>query len=133
VDLLNIAAMDGAHFLCSQDATDPATHARLRSLLPADARADVILSDMAPNASGFRDMDKERLVAMCLSLVDLSEMLLRPGGSLLCKYWDGFAAPSLQRSLAAVFGDVRSVKPKASRKESSEKYFLARMYRTIKE
>ncbi|KAG7269598.1 hypothetical protein CRUP_028650 [Coryphaenoides rupestris] len=137
VDLLNIAPLDGAHFLSSHDITDPATHARLRSLLPADAgagaMADVILSDMAPNASGFRDMDKERLVAMCLSLVDLSEKLLRPGGSLLCKYWDGFAASSLQRSLAAVFGDVRSVKPKASRKESSEAYFLARMYRTIKQ
>ncbi|XP_030203451.1 rRNA methyltransferase 2, mitochondrial [Gadus morhua] len=131
IDLLNIAPLDGAHFLSSHDITDPFTHARLQDLLPS-AKADVILSDMAPNASGCKDMDKEKLITMCLTLIDLSEKILKPGGSLVCKYWDGFLAHTLQNRLSAVFGCVRSLKPKASRKESAEKYFLGQMYKRIK-
>ncbi|XP_070704514.1 rRNA methyltransferase 2, mitochondrial [Pempheris klunzingeri] len=128
IDLLNIPPLEGAHFLSHHDVTDPATHAKLLKLLP-DGRAHVILSDMAPNASGFREMDHERLVAMCSSLIDLAEKILRPGGSLLCKYWDGIHARGLQEKLCGVFGSVRTLKPNASRKDSAERYFIARMYR----
>uniref|UniRef100_A0A8C6UTJ3 rRNA methyltransferase 2, mitochondrial n=1 Tax=Neogobius melanostomus TaxID=47308 RepID=A0A8C6UTJ3_9GOBI len=117
VDLLNIAALDGAHFLTHHD-----------DLLPG-GRAHVLLSDMAPNASGFRELDSEKLVSMCLTLTDLAEKVLLPGGSLLCKYWDGLLSHSLQEKLSCVFGSVRTVKPNASRKDSAERYFLARMYK----
>ncbi|KAM3863813.1 rRNA methyltransferase 2, mitochondrial [Diretmus argenteus] len=132
IDLLNIAPLDGAHFLSKHDITDPATHTRLLDLLPG-ARADVILSDMAPNASGFRDMDHEKIIALCLTLLDLAEKVLKPGGSLVCKYWDGFLARELQEKLSRVFSSVRTLKPKASRTDSSELYCLARTYtKTIK-
>lgn len=84
---------------------------------------------MAPNATGLRELDQERLVCMCLSLLELAEKLLRPGGSLLCKYWDGALAPKLREGLTRAFQDVKTVKPKASRKESAELYFLARTFR----
>lgn len=128
IDLLNIPPLDGAYFLSSNDVTDPATHAKLLELLP-NSQAHVILSDMAPNASGFREMDHEKLVAMCLSLIDLAEKILQPGGSLVCKYWDGILVHKLQGKLSTAFSSVRTFKPNASRKESSERYFLARMYR----
>ncbi|KAM9346523.1 rRNA methyltransferase 2, mitochondrial [Symphorus nematophorus] len=128
VDLLHVPPLDGAHFLSSHDVTDHATHARLTELLP-HSRAHVILSDMAPNASGFREMDHEKLVAMCLSLIELADQILVPGGALLCKYWDGILARRLQEELSTVFGSVRTLKPNASRKDSAERYFLARMYR----
>lgn len=66
---------------------------------------------------------------MCLSLIDLAEKILQPGGSLVCKYWDGSLAHKLQEKLSSVFGSVRTLKPNASRKDSAEKYFFARMYR----
>ncbi|XP_068606445.1 rRNA methyltransferase 2, mitochondrial [Brachionichthys hirsutus] len=128
IDLLNIPRLDGTHFLCSRDVTDPATHAELLELLP-DRRAHAILSDMAPNASGFRDMDHERLVTLCLSLLKLADEVLRPGGDLLCKYWDGILARKLQEELSKAFDNVRIIKPNASRKDSAELYFLARTYR----
>ncbi|TKS92168.1 rRNA methyltransferase 2, mitochondrial [Collichthys lucidus] len=128
IDLLNIPPLDGAHFLPSHDVTDPATHAKLLDLLP-NGQAHVILSDMAPNASGFREMDHEKLIMMCLSLMDLAEKILQPGGSLICKYWDGSLAHKLQEKLSSVFGSVRTLKPNASRKDSAERYFFARMYR----
>lgn len=128
VDLLNIAALDGAHFLSHRDITDPSTHSKLEQLLPG-GRAHVLLSDMAPNASGFRELDSEKLISMCLTLTDLAEKVLLPGGSLLCKYWDGLLSHSLQEKLSSVFGSVRTLKPNASRKDSAERYFLARMYK----
>ncbi|XP_027029659.1 rRNA methyltransferase 2, mitochondrial [Tachysurus fulvidraco] len=128
VDLLHIAPLQGAHFLSNHDITSPATHAELQELLP-EAYADIILSDMAPNATGLRELDHERLVYMCLSLLELSEKLLRPGGSLLCKYWDGALAHKLREGLNRAFQDVKTVKPKASRKDSAELYFLARTFR----
>ncbi|XP_061702099.1 rRNA methyltransferase 2, mitochondrial [Syngnathoides biaculeatus] len=128
IDLLNIPSLDGAHFLSCHDVTDPATHAKVTDLLPG-GRAHVLLSDMAPNASGFRELDHEKLIGLCLSLSDLAEKILRPGGSLLCKYWDGALASHLQHKLCLVFGSVQSLKPHASRKDSAERYFLARNYK----
>uniref|UniRef100_A0A4W5LYU5 rRNA methyltransferase 2, mitochondrial n=1 Tax=Hucho hucho TaxID=62062 RepID=A0A4W5LYU5_9TELE len=131
IDLLRIAPLDGAHFLSNHDITEPVTHAKLLELLPG-TQAHVIMSDMAPNASGFKEMDHEKLITMSLSLIDLAEKVLQTGGSLICKYWDGALAHQLQQKLSAVFRDVRTVKPKASRKESSELFFLARSYRKNK-
>ncbi|KAA0705462.1 rRNA methyltransferase 2, mitochondrial [Triplophysa tibetana] len=128
IDLLRIAPLDGAQFLCSHDIMNPSTHMELERLLP-EAQADVILSDMAPNASGFRELDHENLVTMCLSMLDLTERVLRTGGSLVCKYWDGYLAHKLQQRLSLMFKDVRTVKPKASRNESAEVYFLARTFK----
>lgn len=128
IDLLHLTPLEGAHFLSKHDITDPMTHVKLKELL-SNSQAHVILSDMAPNASGFREMDHEKIINMCLTLVDLADKVLRPGGSLVCKYWDGALACKLQEKLSCVFKDVRTVKPKASRKESAEVYLLARMYK----
>ncbi|KAK5855900.1 hypothetical protein PBY51_007534 [Eleginops maclovinus] len=128
IDLLHIPPLDGAHFLSCHDVTNPVTHAKLLDLLPG-SRAHVILSDMAPNASGFKEMDHVKLITMCFSLIDLAERTLQPGGSLLCKYWDGIIAHELQEKLSRVFNSVQTLKPNASRKDSAERYFLARMYK----
>lgn len=128
MDLLRIPPLDGAHFLSNCDVTDLATQTELRSLLP-DGVADVILSDMAPNASGFREMDHEKLIAMCLCVVDFAEKVLRLEGALVCKYWDGSKAGQLQNRLVSIFREVKVVKPKSSRKESSELFFVAKYFK----
>ncbi|MBN3274744.1 MRM2 methyltransferase, partial [Polyodon spathula] len=117
-----------AHFLADSDVTDPATQNRLQELLPAH-RANVIPSDMAPNASGFKEMDHERLISMCLSVLDLAEKVLQPGGTFLCKCWDGGQTSLLKNKLAQSFQDIRTIKPQASRKESAEMFLLAKNYR----
>uniref|UniRef100_A0A8C1E3S3 rRNA methyltransferase 2, mitochondrial n=1 Tax=Cyprinus carpio carpio TaxID=630221 RepID=A0A8C1E3S3_CYPCA len=84
---------------------------------------------MAPNASGLRELDHERLVTKCLSVLVLADKVLRPGGSLICKYWYGALACKLQQRLSSMFQDVRTVKPRASRKETAELFFPARMFK----
>lgn len=131
VDLLHIFPLEGATFLCPADVTDPRTCQRILELLPR-RRADVILSDMAPNATGIRDLDHDRLISLCLTLVDMAADILHPGGTLLCKTWAGSKSHLLQKRLTLEFQNTRVVKPEASRKESSEVYFLATQYRAGK-
>ncbi|MBZ3881839.1 rRNA methyltransferase 2, mitochondrial [Sciurus carolinensis] len=131
VDLLHITPLEGATFLCPADVTDPKTLQKILELLPG-GRADVILSDMAPNATGIRDLDHDRLISLCLSLLDMAPDVLHPGGTLLCKTWAGSQSQQFQKRLTEEFQNTRIVKPEASRKESSEVYLLAKQYRRRK-
>ncbi|XP_029802849.1 rRNA methyltransferase 2, mitochondrial isoform X1 [Suricata suricatta] len=131
VDLLHIFPLEGATFLCPADVTDPRTIQRVHELLPG-GRADVILSDMAPNATGIRSLDHDRLISLCSTLLDMAPDVLRPGGTFLCKTWAGSQSLGLQKRLAEQFQNTRTVKPRASRKESSEVYLLATQYQRAK-
>ncbi|XP_067912012.1 rRNA methyltransferase 2, mitochondrial isoform X2 [Heterodontus francisci] len=128
VDRLHIPPLDGAVFLPHSDLLDPAVQARIQESLPA-GEAQVILSDVAPNASGIRELDQQRLTELCLCILGLAQRVLRPGGTLLCKFWDGTNRGLLQNRLTDLFREVKTLKPAASRKESSEIYFLAKNYR----
>lgn len=128
VDLLHIPPLEGATFLCPADVTDPAVACRIRELLPGGT-ADVLLSDMAPNATGIRALDHDKLIGLCLHLVDLATDLLQPGGTLLCKTWAGGQSQRLEKRLRGAFQSVQAVKPEASRSQSAEVYLLATCHR----
>ncbi|NXC51419.1 MRM2 methyltransferase, partial [Penelope pileata] len=128
VDLLRISPLEGAVFLSQADITDPSTQRAVQSLLPS-GKVDVVLSDMAPNATGIKELDHQKLIGLCLGLVNLSQSILKPKGTLLCKFWDGHESHVLQNKLKEQFQDVRTIKPQASRKDSSESYYLARLYK----
>ncbi|XP_061455449.1 rRNA methyltransferase 2, mitochondrial [Rhineura floridana] len=128
VDLLHIFPLEGAFFLPHADITDPRTQKKIQEVLPK-GKVDVILSDMAPNATGIRQLDHQKLISLCLSLLDLAHHILHPGGTLLCKFWDGGESHLLQKRLMQDFKAVRTLKPQASRKESAETYYLAKLYK----
>ncbi|NWI98032.1 MRM2 methyltransferase, partial [Pitta sordida] len=128
VDLQRISPLEGAVFLSDTDIADPSTLRAIQSLLPA-GKADVILSDMAPNATGIKELDHQKVIDLCLGLLNLSRSILKPRGTLLCKFWDGSEARLLQNRLKEQFQDVRTIKPQASRKDSAESYYLARLYK----
>ncbi|XP_007525168.2 rRNA methyltransferase 2, mitochondrial [Erinaceus europaeus] len=132
VDLLHISPLKGATFLCPADVTDPSTFQRIRELLPG-GRADVLLSDMAPNATGIRQLDHDKLISLCLTLLAQAPTILCCGGTFLFKTWAGSQSQWLQKQLAEDFRSVRVVKPAASRKDSAELYFLATQYRRGKD
>jgi 23S rRNA (uridine2552-2'-O)-methyltransferase len=126
LDLAAVAPLTGVTVLTG-DVADPAMPARLRSAL-GDA-ADVVLSDMAPAATGHRDTDHLRIVALAEEALALAESLLAPGGAFVVKVWQGGAEPSLLATLKRRFAKVRHVKPKASRQESAELYLVAQGFR----
>ncbi|NWI63582.1 MRM2 methyltransferase, partial [Todus mexicanus] len=128
IDLLRISPLEGAVFVSEADVADPSTLRTVQSLLPAE-EVDVVLSDMAPNATGVKELDHQKLINLCLALLDLSQCILKTKGTMLCKFWDGHESRLLQNRLKEQFKDVRTIKPQASRKDSAESYYLARLYK----
>lgn len=86
--------------------------------------ADVVLSDMSPNISGMRTIDQAQAMALAELALDLARQILRPGGSLLVKVFQGQGVDQYRRELQGFFQRVRARKPAASRGRSREFYLL---------
>lgn len=92
-------------------------------------RFDVVLSDMAPFTTGDPTRDHFRSAQLCESLVERLPHLLRVGGHVVMKVFEGEMYPQLLAHLKTAFGRVKGYKPKASRSESVEMYVIAHEYR----
>jgi 23S rRNA (uridine2552-2'-O)-methyltransferase len=92
-------------------------------------RADVVLSDMAPSASGHPGADHLRIVGLAEAAAELAMAVLAPGGSFVCKVWQGGTTRELLTLLKRRFVTVRHAKPPASRAESAEVYVVATGFR----
>jgi 23S rRNA (uridine2552-2'-O)-methyltransferase len=94
-----------------------------------DGPADVVMSDMAAAASGHKQTDHLRIVALCEAAADFAFDVLQPGGTFVAKVLAGGAEGGLQALLKQRFDKVANVKPPASRADSSEKFVVATGYR----
>jgi 23S rRNA (uridine2552-2'-O)-methyltransferase len=92
-------------------------------------RADVVLSDMAAAASGHRQTDHLRIVALCEAAADFAFDVLEPEGTFVAKVLAGGAETALQSVLKHAFRKVANVKPPASRPDSAEKFVVAQGFR----
>lgn len=91
--------------------------------------ADVVMSDMAASASGHKQTDHLRIVALCEAAAALAFDVLEPGGVFIAKVLAGGAEASMQQLLKQRFEKVANVKPPASRQDSSEKFVVATGFR----
>ncbi len=91
--------------------------------------ADVVMSDMAASASGHKQTDHLRIVALCEAAAEFAFDVLDPGGTFVAKVLEGGAEGTLQAELKRRFESVANVKPPASRPDSSEKFVVARGFR----
>ena len=91
----------------------------------AGARADVVLSDVAPNLSGIGNVDQARTLELTAAAIDFCFKGLKPDGFFLAKAFHGEAFESVLARLKSGFRKVKVVKPMASRGESAETYVLA--------
>jgi len=127
VDLLPMEPIPGVEFL-QGDFTTPETLAALRDVV-GTSRVDLVLSDMAPNMSGQRAVDQPRSLLLLEEALLFATEVLRPGGDLLLKGFQGEGIEAFVRELKSRFQTVKTIKPKASRSESREIYLLARNLR----
>ena len=88
-------------------------------------KADVVMSDMAASASGHKGTDHLRIVGLIEAAMDFAVDVLRPGGAFVAKAFQGGGTDQLIAKLKTRFSDVRNVKPKASRQDSSEVFLVA--------
>ncbi len=126
IDLIDMLAIPGVEFL-HLDFLDPAAPDRLKALLGGPA--DVVLSDMAANATGHRKTDHLKIVALAEAAAMFAREMLRPGGTFLCKVLQGGTEGELLAGLKRDFETVKHVKPAASRTDSAELYVLALGFR----
>ena len=90
-----------------------------------DKKFNVILSDMAPNATGHKKTDNLHIMALVEAATDFALKHLKQDGSFVAKVLDAGAGPEIQRLFNKNFEKVINFKPKASRSDSSERYLVA--------
>ncbi len=88
-------------------------------------KADLVISDMAPNMSGNPAIDQPKSMYLVELALDMSRHILKPGGSFLAKVFQGEGFDELLRETRSSFVKVQSRKPGASRSRSREVYQLA--------
>ncbi len=100
-----------------------------RVLKESKSRFDTILSDLSPNMSGIYELDHARQIEMVERVLELSRNLLKTGGSMVIKVFEGEGSDRVYRKVSKLFRFVKRFKPKASRKGSSEFYLVAKFFK----
>jgi 23S rRNA (uridine2552-2'-O)-methyltransferase len=126
IDLAETPPLPGATLLAG-DIRDPDALAAIGAAL--GGRADLVLSDMAPQATGHAATDHLRIVALAEDAFAVAAQILEPGGVFVAKVFQGGAEGALLARLKQDFTLLRHAKPPASRAESAETYVVATGYR----
>jgi len=123
LDILPMEPMDGVEIITGDFLEDDVFNELLNTL--QSDRPDLVICDMAPNMSGQQAVDIPRAMYMAELALDLSRQVLKPGGGLLVKLFQGEGFDDYIKQMRKHFGRVVMRKPKASRPRSKEVYGLA--------
>ena len=123
VDLRPIRRLDGVTTILG-DITEDSTMIKLQELF--GGKADVILSDMAPNIGGHYSTDHARSINLCFYAVNVCDRMLKKHGRMVMKVFMGDMIMDLKKELDKRFQSVRLHSPDASRPTSSEIYIIAK-------
>lgn len=124
IDLLPMEPVSGVTFVQADFGSKPGLAAVEAAL--GGGKADVVLSDMAPNLTGIAVSDQARTMELAELARDFALLHLKSDGALLVKIFQGSGYDEYLKSLRSEFRKVVVRKPGASRDESAEQYFLAR-------
>lgn len=127
VDILPMEPMRDVRFLLG-DCREPAMVEQIREVL-AGRPVDLVLSDMAPNLTGIRDVDEARSVELAEVAWDAAQNFLRPGGTMLIKMFQHNDSERFLRGIRTRFERLNRRKPAASRRASTEFYVVAGGYK----
>ncbi|MEX0943179.1 MAG: RlmE family RNA methyltransferase [Pseudomonadales bacterium] len=122
VDVLPMDPLEGVSFI-EGDFTEEAVLVRLAEVV-AGRKIDLVISDMAPNLSGMKDIDQPRAMYLVELSLDLVDRMLAPGGGYVAKCFEGEGIDSIRTGLKQRFRRVINFKPKASRGKSREIYVI---------
>jgi 23S rRNA (uridine2552-2'-O)-methyltransferase len=106
------------------DLTEPDAAEQILSFLPR--KADVVISDSAPNITGVWEVDHARQIDLASKAMEIAQQVLKVGGNFFVKLFEGDLFNDFLQTVKMNFEEVKIVKPKASRSQSSEMYILAK-------
>ena len=126
LDILPMDSLPDVEFLLGDFREDAIFEQLLRSV--GDCGVDLVMSDMAPNISGNKAVDQPRSMNLVELALDMARQILKPGGSFICKVFQGEGIDPFVLNVRNSFERVKVMKPKASRAGSREVYLVARGY-----
>jgi len=130
-DILEIAPLPFVEFI-QGDFTEESVLNEILDVLDKDnatnKKLDVVISDMAPNMSGVESIDLPRSIYLCELALEMAREVLKPGGSLVVKLFQGQGSDEYLRDVRSSFRQVKIRKPKASRLRSKEVYVVAKNF-----
>jgi len=127
VDILPMEPVSGVSIVQADFSTEEGLQATLAAL--ADAKADLVLSDMAPNLSGIESVDQARSIHLAELALEFASSALQPGGNFVVKVFQGAGLAEFQRAISERFAKAYVRKPKASRDRSREVFVVAKQRR----
>lgn len=122
IDILNMKTIDNIFFY-KKDFNDSDFLDFINDFFKQN-KVDIVLSDMAVNTTGNKDLDAIKTNAIALDVVNLSKLILKKKSSLLVKIFSGKDENILIKNAKELFKDIERIKPDSSRKESREMYLL---------
>ena len=129
VDILPMDSLPDVQFI-QGDFQDDAIFGEVLQAI-GDEKADLVMSDIAPNITGTRVVDQPRSMYLVELALDLARRVLKPGGSFVCKVFQGEGIDEFVIDTRKSFKRVKVMKPKASRAGSREVYLVARNYQLV--
>ncbi len=126
VDILPMDALPDVEFILGDFQDDAVFEQMLQAI--GDEGVDLVMSDIAPNITGTRVVDQPRSMYLVELALDLARRVLKPGGSFVCKVFQGEGIDAFVIDTRNSFKRVKVMKPKASRAGSREVYLVARNY-----
>lgn len=126
-DILEMAPLPGVDFVQGDFTEQEVYEAILEAI--GNKKADLVISDMAPNMSGNNAMDQPQAMYLVELALDMAAQVLRPGGNFLVKVFQGEGFDDYLKAMRAQFATVVTRKPDASRARSREVYLLGRQYK----
>lgn len=127
LDILPMEPLPGVDFI-QGDFREDSVLQKLYELLDS-APVNLVMSDMAPNISGSREMDQPRAIYLAELALDTAKAVLAKNGVFLVKLFQGAGFEDFHREVQHAFSKVVIRKPKASRARSNEVYILAKGFK----
>ncbi len=121
-DILAMDYLDGVEFIQGDFREDSVLEAILSAM--DNIKADLVISDMAPNISGVDAIDQPASMYLVELALDLARQILKPGGNFLVKVFQGEGFDQYKQDVKGCFKVIKVRKPKASRPRSREIYLL---------
>ena len=128
VDIKKMEKIDGVDFLCCDFQQEESKEKILKKL---GTKADVIISDMAINTTGNKDLDCIRTNALCAEVIEFSRFVINNKGILIAKVFNGQDFLNVKKLAENKFKKVNFFKPKSSKDFSKETYIHCAGIRTL--
>ncbi|RZC34888.1 ribosomal RNA methyltransferase CG11447 [Asbolus verrucosus] len=131
IDKQHIYPINGATILGNMDFTEPQSQTKIIEYLDG-RKADVVISDMAPSATGVRDLDNDNIIHLCYVALRFAVQISETGASFVVKLWQCGQTKQLETDISRFYGNVKPVKPNSSRSDSAEIFLLGRSFKGLK-